>query len=537
MFKNRFLSEKTLITLEIIIAIVFCCLPLIITFPYKINLYLAWDGAYRISIGQLPFRDFGMPLGYGFWLIPALFFKIFGPYMSSLIKAQVLLNFLSLLAVNSIFRDFDVKPGIRVIGVLFFSLSFVFIHFWPWYNHTVFVYELIGLAFIINSIIKKGNYATLKIILGALFVFLSLFTKQDIGGLATIFAFVLLTVNYIFDREYKPLLIFTIAFLSIGAFIIIPLSFYEFGYWFNYGQSPHGTRISLIDLLDTIFSDSSLIMRLYLFALIIYIIFQWQRDNKIFLWQKNEILFLLFTIGIVVQPLIAQLTTYIPENSHFYYHTFVIIFFLSQLKVIPFHQLTILISSIALIFLLWSQDYWRYTNRIVTRIFNIEQKVDYNYVSKKTWKLKDNSEPAINRSKWKTTPFLSLDNVTLPESTIKGINDLKNQWSGRAGLKVLNMSELPQLAYEIGYEPLHGPQEPLWFHRNVAFFQREVDYFCKQISNNAYDLVLFEVIPKLNRFYPPTVRECLQENYRLTSKFLAPRIPEDAYIEVYERIN
>ena len=160
MFKYSFLRDKELNTIEIFVGIVFCCIPLFATFPYKINLYLAWDGAYRMYAGQFPFRDFGMPLGYGFWLIPALFFKIFGPFMSSLIKAQVLLNALSLVAVSSIFRTFKVSSALRVLGIIFFCLSFVFVNFWPWYNHTVFVYEIIGLAFLLSGMLLKNKYST-----------------------------------------------------------------------------------------------------------------------------------------------------------------------------------------------------------------------------------------------------------------------------------------------------------------------------------------------------------------------------------------
>jgi len=537
MFKNYTLSNKTLLAVEICIALVFCCLPLLITFPYKINLYLAWEGSYRMSIGQMPFRDFGMPLGYGFWLIPAIFFKIFGPFMSSLIKAQVFLNILSVAAVHFIFRAFDVKAATRVLGILFFSLSYVFIHFWPWYNHTVFVYELMGLALIIDAVIIKRKYYVIELILAALFIFLSLFTKQDIGGLAMLFAFIILLINALIDKRYKSLIIFTSSFIVIALLLILPLTQYDFGYWFNYGQPPHGTRISLLDLLDTVFADTSLVMRLYLFSIIFYIVYRWYNGSRFYQWDKKQILFTLFTIGIIVQPLIVQLTTYIPENAHFYYHSFAVLFFLSQLKVIPFSRLTVFAASVVLIFLLWSQDYWRYANRIAQRLFNIEQTVDYSHPGKKTWKLKDINAPDTDRSDWVKTPFKSLDNVLMPKSTVDGIQQLVTEWKGKEDLKVLNMSEIPQLAYEIGYEPLHGEKQPLWFHRNVAFFQREVDQTCSNITKGEYDLVLFEVIPMLNRFYPPSVRKCLQENYKMTKKFKAPRIPEDSYIEVYERIN
>ncbi|MEP2771618.1 MAG: hypothetical protein ABJH05_05690 [Fulvivirga sp.] len=534
MFKNYQLSEKYFIPIEISIALIFCVLPLFITFPYKINLYLAWEGAYRMSLGQVPFRDFGMPLGYGYWLLPALFFKIFGPFMSTLTLAQVCINLVSVFALHKIFQAFRVKGGIRVIGIFLFCLSYVFVNFWPWYNHTVFVYELIGLAFLLHAILDKNHYSNLKLITGALFIFLSFFTKQDIGGLAFVFALSLLTIDAICDRSYKSLLIFTASFLIIGALFILPLTFYDFGYWFNYGQPPHGTRISILDLLGTIFSESALIMRFYIIAMIIYCVHQWHKNDKLIAWPKREILFFFFTLGMVVQPLIAQQTTYIPENVHYYYHSFVVVFLLSQLK-LPVDRPIILGGLIICILLFWTQDYWRYANRIMKRVFNVEQKLDYNYVSKHTWKLKDENGPDTDRSDWVKTPFKSLDNVLMPKETVQGMQNLVNKYAYVENLKVLNMSELTQLAYEIGYIPEKGPKTALWYHRNVAFFQREVDATCDEIRAEAYDLVLFEVIPRINRFYPPDVRACLQEHYKLVKRFKAPRIPEDSFIEVYER--
>src|SRR4051812_19126077 len=81
------LSEKQLFGIEILIACLFCFIPLTFNNPYRINIFLSWEGAYRLSLGQMPFRDFSLPMGYGYWVIPAVFFKIFGPYFASLIKA------------------------------------------------------------------------------------------------------------------------------------------------------------------------------------------------------------------------------------------------------------------------------------------------------------------------------------------------------------------------------------------------------------------------------------------------------------------
>src|SRR5690606_10345207 len=133
---------------EILIIVVLACVPLFATFPYRVNIFLSWEGAYRLSEGQLPFRDFGTPLGGMFWVIPALFFKLFGPQLVTLIKAQVLINIAAGLSFRSILNSLKVKPGIIFMSVLLFCMSYSFFNFWPWYNHSVIVYELVALAFL-----------------------------------------------------------------------------------------------------------------------------------------------------------------------------------------------------------------------------------------------------------------------------------------------------------------------------------------------------------------------------------------------------
>src|SRR3954468_22410456 len=95
---SKNLSETHFLILELIITLVFCFIPLLFNNPYRINIFLSWEGAYRLYLGQTPFKDFSLPMGYGYWVIPAIFFKIFGPYMYSLIKAQVFINLVSVIS-------------------------------------------------------------------------------------------------------------------------------------------------------------------------------------------------------------------------------------------------------------------------------------------------------------------------------------------------------------------------------------------------------------------------------------------------------
>src|ERR1700755_164290 len=94
---------------EVVIILVLALVPLLIHLPYRVNIFLSWEGAYRISQGQLPFRDFGAPLGGMYWVIPALFFKLFGTGLFTLVIAQVFINMLSGLAFRSILKSVGVN--------------------------------------------------------------------------------------------------------------------------------------------------------------------------------------------------------------------------------------------------------------------------------------------------------------------------------------------------------------------------------------------------------------------------------------------
>jgi hypothetical protein len=182
----------------------------------------------------------------------------------------------------------------------------------------------------------------------------------------------------------------------------------------------------------------------------------------------------------------------------------------------------------------WSSDYWRYGERILNRIYpsmNESQK-SLNSVSKYTWFVNDSTKQPEKKINWRISKYKTFKNVMLPEETIQGIDSIMGlEVLKTKNLKVLNMSELTPLAFEIGFEPLKN--QPMWFHRNVSLFDKEIKEFCDKIAERQYDLVLFEVIPNLNQFNPNEVRKSLQQHYTKVISFQAPRDNVTNYIEVY----
>ncbi|MEL7004353.1 MAG: hypothetical protein AAFN93_16680 [Bacteroidota bacterium] len=256
---------------------------------------------------------------------------------------------------------------------------------------------------------------------------------------------------------------------------------------------------------------------------------------KGFITDKKELLLTMMVLGFIVQAMLAQVTSYIPANAHYYYHSFFIVLLLSKVEMpLKLNRPTVFGAAIVLLIFWWSGDYWKYGKRVVTKVFPSEKGKDYNQISKKTWKINQGGASS-DRGGWKKTPFRSLDNVYMPVSTIEGIKRIQIKWEEIDGKTMLNMSEIPQLAHELGYTPPAGAAQPLWFHQQVAFFERETTFLCNQIADGRYDMILFEDIPSLNNFYPYTVRECLQNNYHKIDSMVAPRIPMDSQIEVYIR--
>lgn len=532
---NQELSDKQFSIVEITILLGFAFFPLFFNYPYRVNIFLSWEGAYRLSLGQIPYKDFGLPLGFAYWIIPAAFFKIFGPYLFTLIKAQVFINVLSGFAFRGILRIFDVDGAKRLLIILLYAISFSFFNFWPWYNHTVFVFELIGLYLILTFLLRKPNWFYL--IFGAFFTFLSFFTKQDGGALALMIVLAILGYHSIISRNWKILPVFIVTYLLTAALFIIPFLDYGFGYWFNIGQEPHYSRISSQDFLNEIFG-ASLWAKFYLAIVLVILLVKisnWEK-LKIYIQNKKEITFALLTTGILVQALIIQVTSYTPPDNNIYFHSFAFAFILWHIQFpINLNKVFPLGIGVLLIFFWWSSVYYKYVLRIYTRIFPTEVSASKdNVVSKNTFVVAmDSSAVNINMSEWKESKLKSFKGVYLPESTIHGMERLlaSPEIKGKNKPKVLNMTELTPLAHEIGYELETG--QPLWYHLNVSIFDKEIQMFSEKIENQYYDVILFEVIPNLNNFYPYVIRDKIKEHYLLKDEFLAPRRPTNATIEVY----
>lgn len=532
---------------SIAVIIVLAIVPLFSTFPYRVNIFLSWEGAYRISQGELPLRDFGTPLGGMYWVIPGIFFKIFGPQMITLIKAQVFINMLSGLAFRSILKSLGVKSSLVFVAVLLYCLSFSFFNFWPWYNHSVIVYEMVAFAFLFKAILvsSKKVYVNLNLVAAAFFMVCSFLTKQDAGAMAFLLGLAFTGYIALQNKGWMNVFVYIGAFVLCFSFFILLFGSQGFSYWFNHGQAPHSSRISVTDLLNEFFASSQWI-KFYLFVIAVLVFVKFESWKL--LWRdKSEMLFLLLTLGILLEASVFQVTSYTPPDNNIFFHSFAVVYILHLIvTIVPgkFSSVKVLYIGSLGVLLWWSGVYWKYISRIISRDKKIESVVTNgasaeNVVNKETYMI--NLAPVdsnmVPESEWRFSPLKSFAKIYMPQPTIDGMDrllkmDLVKQGGGK--LKVLNMSELTPLAVEMPYQLEKGNHYPLWYHLGVGMFNKQAEMFEQRIIRNEYDLVLFEYIPSLNNFYPFRVRDTLLQYYNKIDAFPAPRRGETAgAIEVY----
>lgn len=531
---------KALPYFEVVLIILLACAPLFISFPFRVNIFISWEGAYRMSKGEIPFRDFGIPMGFMFWTVPAIFFKLLGPQMITLVKAQAFMNILSGLAFRSILRSFSVPAAIRFASVLMFLISFSFINFWPWYNHTVIVYELISLAFLCAYLLRGKK--VWQLILAALFGFMSFFTKQDGGGLCLVISLALLAYETIVWKDRRSLLLYVLACVGISLLFILPLSRYGFSYWFNHGQPPHTSRVSVSDIFaDLLFESQALKISLLLVITLGVSLFM--QSRRIFM-EKDKALFLLLTLGILAQAVIMQVTSYTPPGNNIYFQSFVFAWVLTAMSILlplPWnHPLTLVSLCAALLF--WKSDvYAGYVSRL---LFNNgkpgglhQNEQGENIVNRSNYILaKPTSD--IKEWQWVQSDLPVFRKISMPPPTVEGIKRLMSMDIVKGGnLKVLNMTELTPLAVALPYETEKGIYTPLWHHLGVSMFNKQAEMYEKKVAEKYYDLVLFEYIPNLNNFFAFRVRDSLQVHYHKIDSFYAPRRGPETMgtIEVYRR--
>lgn len=505
------------------VVFVFCILPVFFSLPFRVHIYLPFEGAYRFYLGQSPYQDFGMPFGYAFFLFPVLFFKVFGPGFISLVYAQVLINLISCFALFKILKRLRFENHIIFLSLLVYCLSYVFIHFWPWHTHTAFTFCLLSIWFFLEASSEKNKLKQFAWVFAASWgVFLSFFTKQDYGGLAFLFVAFLFVTDAIYQKRFLPAFFYVTFFIIILVFNIWAMP-KEFAYWFNHGQAPHTSRLETMSFLQNIFGQSDW-EKFYLLIIGIILLANLKNFKK-FIADQQTVTTLIVVLGIIVMAMLTKVTSRMQTGTTMYFHAFALAYVFQQLSQhFQLEKRFNLIFTFVLICFWWSGMYWNYACRLL----------GLHEVTPPGVRISKYEQPKETKP-WQLCEFKTLKKIKLPEETIEGIKRLKALpiFDGKSKPKVFNMTELTNLSAELGFEPLKGI--PLWYDYGVCLFDQQIEEINQKVMAQEYDLFLFEHVPSMEDYYPLEVKAVLKQEYDLIDKFLAPRKEEDTFIEVYAK--
>jgi hypothetical protein len=314
--------------------------------------------------------------------------------------------------------------------------------------------------------------------------------------------------------------------------IILPFLKYGFGYWFNHGQAPHTARVSAFDITEE-FLGASQWIKFYIFLLVVLVLVRF-REWAALREDRNGVLLVVLTIGILGESAIFQVTSYTPPDNNIFFHSFAFAGILSLLApLLPVNlglgRWTVILSAGVLLW--WSGTWWKYMQRVAAGVLphreQAKSATGENVVNKSTYMINRDTAGDIPMDQWVECGLPSFDRINMPRPTVDGIRrlmDMKLVKEGKGGgLKVLNMSELTPLAEEIPFVLERNAHLPLWYHLGVGMFNKQADTFETRIRDHYYDLVLFEYVPTLNNFYPFRVRDSLLQHYQKVDSFMAPR--------------
>ena len=150
---------------------------------------IIYEGAYRISLGQIPFNDFGLPIGPVSLLFPTgnvvlWTFLGYSHNFSNYPKSPFVLIFHSLL------KKLKTKKIILLISLFFFIFFYLILLSHPWYNTTATILLFAHFWLALNN-------NRLSIILCGFLCCLTFLTKQDFGLICFILSsLIILKANY-----------------------------------------------------------------------------------------------------------------------------------------------------------------------------------------------------------------------------------------------------------------------------------------------------------------------------------------------------
>ncbi len=208
---------------------------------FPLDQSIIFDGSYRILKGQIPYKDFLIPVGPVPFYIHSLFFKIFGLSYWSYLLGSSLINLLATISsFFIIYIFFPSKKWLSFVGAILTAIWFYPPSGTPYIEHTSFFLSLLGIFFILISLygerISKFSREIFLFLSGFL-ALLSILCKQNFGFFILPIYFLLILSFHISNPKKilsQSLLFLTGLIIGIFIFVALVIKFSDLNLFFKY---------------------------------------------------------------------------------------------------------------------------------------------------------------------------------------------------------------------------------------------------------------------------------------------------------------
>lgn len=438
---------------------------------------ILWEGAYRIYVGQVPYMDFGLPIGPASISLAAVFFKIFGSDFEVLKLASIILQISSLGLFLAILRNFQFHVASIWIGMVFFVVIHAIQAKYLWYNNCALIFEIIALwAF---SVLRMRPWRSLPqsfviplALLCSMATFATFLSKQDYGIIACSLMGFLFVLEFRSKEHRLILAIFmaTMAILALGfalAFANSPL-----GYWFNLGQAHQARRLEGLTLAHFFSEPKGLVAATFLACMSCAVALFFKK------FDRDKLAVAIITIGLAVQCAVTNRTSGLAFLSGYYGFVFIgpLIFECFS----RFDSLLVRCTGflLALVALFMSNTQQSIAVKDIRNYFEAEGVSDF--FGRRIGSASGNVPDPLIRGV--DAGFPEFGRQYLFEHSWKALARLRDaskamsarEQDGRKEgerCQVLNLTELTPLARTLDYKPCL--KMPLWYHPGISLFERE----------------------------------------------------------------
>ncbi|MBK9039667.1 MAG: hypothetical protein IPL83_10960 [Bdellovibrionales bacterium] len=218
----------------------------------RLDMPLIQSGGWQIFKGRIPYLDFGISTGPVTYMLQAIGFRLSPTIIGGILPAA----FLNGISVFLISRYSQQKKWglISTIGLAgLFSISIFSYNGRLWYNETA---ALFGLFPVILLVLVPEKFQALNYryyLLSGACCAASFLTKQDMGALSIIlvFTFLMFLPGVSVRKRFFGIGLLASSLIVFAIWILYPVirkgQFREFLYWFNFGQAPHASRLGHIN--------------------------------------------------------------------------------------------------------------------------------------------------------------------------------------------------------------------------------------------------------------------------------------------------